>query len=63
MVDGLRVACSACGEYDISTAVLGAEQWQRLEPGTRQCRRRSKAFRYRVIATGLLASAGPKSGS
>jgi hypothetical protein len=60
VVDGLRVALSACGEHGTSTAVLGAKQGQRLEPGRRQCRRRSKAFRHRVTATGLLASAGPK---
>ena len=30
-MDGVSVVCPTCGEYDISNAVLAAEQWRGLE--------------------------------
>jgi hypothetical protein len=62
--DGLSVVCSSCGEYDISSAVLDAEQWQRLEPEKRndlldEAKRSARPDAHPLIATSLLASAAP----
>jgi hypothetical protein len=60
--DGLRIVCSTCGEYDISSAVLGSEQWQRLDPEERRdiledAKRSAQPSARAVITTHLLASA------
>ncbi len=34
-ISGVNVVCPMCGEYEISSAVLATEQWQRLEPEER----------------------------
>jgi hypothetical protein len=62
--DGLRIVCSTCGEYDITSAVLGTEQWQRLDPEERfevleDAKRSAQPNAHPVIATYLLASAAP----
>lgn len=62
--DGLRIVCSTCGEYDITTTVLGSEQWQRLERDERldllgDAKRSAEPYARPVIATYLLASAAP----
>jgi hypothetical protein len=62
--DGLRIVCSTCGEYDISSAVLDSEQWQRLDPEDRcdvleEAKRSAQPNAHPVIATYLLASAAP----
>jgi hypothetical protein len=62
--DGLRIVCSTCGEYDISSAVLGSEQWQRLDTEGRcdvldDAKRSAQPNARPMIATYLLASADP----
>jgi transcription initiation factor TFIIIB Brf1 subunit/transcription initiation factor TFIIB len=59
--DGLRIVCSTCGEYDITSAVLGSEQWQTLDPEERfdvlkDAKRSAQPNARPVIATYLLAS-------
>jgi len=34
-IDGMGIICPACGEYDVSSSVLAAEDWQRLDPDER----------------------------
>jgi uncharacterized Zn finger protein (UPF0148 family) len=34
-IDGVSIVCPMCGEYDVSSSVLAAEQLQRLEPEER----------------------------
>jgi hypothetical protein len=62
--EGLSIVCSTCGEYDISSAVLGAEQWQRLELEQRcdvldEAKRSAQPNAHPVIAASLLASGAP----
>jgi hypothetical protein len=35
-INGISILCPTCGEYDVSTAVIVAEQLQRLEPEQRR---------------------------
>jgi hypothetical protein len=35
-IDGIGIICPTCGEYDVSSSVLAAEDWQRLEPDKRR---------------------------
>jgi hypothetical protein len=34
-IDGMGIICPTCGEYDVSSSVLAAEDWQRLDPDER----------------------------
>jgi len=34
-IDGMGIICPTCGEYDVSSSVLGPEDWQRLDPDER----------------------------
>src|SRR5229473_2383200 len=34
-IDGMGIICPTCGEYDVSSSVLAAEDWQRLDPDDR----------------------------
>jgi predicted amidophosphoribosyltransferase len=34
-IDGMGIICPTCGEYEVSSAVLAAEDWQRLDPDER----------------------------
>jgi hypothetical protein len=34
-IDGMSIACTTCGEYEISNVVLATEEWQRLAPDER----------------------------
>src|SRR5713226_3297984 len=34
-IDGMGIICPTCGEYDLSSSVLAAEDWQRLDPDER----------------------------
>jgi hypothetical protein len=34
-IDGMGIICPTCGEYDISSSVLAAEDWQILDPDER----------------------------
>jgi hypothetical protein len=34
-IEGMGIICPTCGEYDVSSSVLAAEDWQRLDPDER----------------------------
>jgi hypothetical protein len=62
--DGLRIVCSTCSEYDISSAVLDSEQWQGLDRDERSdvledAKRSAQPDAHPVVAMYLLAPAAP----
>jgi hypothetical protein len=34
-IDGMGIICPTCGEYDVSSSVLAAEDWQRIDQDER----------------------------
>jgi hypothetical protein len=34
-IDGMGIICPTCGEYDVSSSVLAAEDWQKLRTDER----------------------------
>jgi hypothetical protein len=34
-IEGMGIICPTCGEYEVSSSVLAAEDWQRLDPDER----------------------------
>jgi hypothetical protein len=63
-VDGMAIVCPTCGEYDISSAVLGSNEWNGLDPEQRHgalviAKREADPGTRPVITTELLASAAP----
>jgi hypothetical protein len=59
-IDGMGIICPTCGEYDVSSSVLAAEDWQRLDPDERcdaldDAKRTAQPGARPMITTHLLA--------
>jgi hypothetical protein len=60
MADGLRVACSACGEYESQRRFLAQNSGRDVNQERGNVVDEARRSSHRVTATGLLASAVPK---
>ena len=56
-IDGMGIICPTCGEYDVSSSVLAAEDWQRLDPDDRCDAKRSGEPGVRPTITNDLLAA------
>jgi len=60
-IDGMGIICPTCGEYDVSSSVLAAKHWQRLDRDKRcdvlnDAKRSSQPGVRPTITNGLLAA-------